>query len=95
MFDQGSKTELADAACGPEMSLNEWFCCWDTVEALARDASRLHEKCGTNCSAEDLRQWRELVFTQLEAVLAEERRIFAEISRTGELTPGAGLSTAA
>ena len=90
MFDEGSGKKSADAACGAESTLSQWFCCWDTVEALARDAGRLHEKCGPNCGTDELGLWRERVMAQLEAVLAEEKRIFGEISSAGNGIAQAG-----
>jgi len=86
MVDEGSAMMAEQgAACGLQHAkLSEWFCAWDTVEALARDAHRLHEKCGTNCDVEELKQWRERVMAQLETVLADERRIFEQLSSPAE-----------
>jgi len=86
MFDEGSATKAEQGAVcdGNQPLLSEWFCCWDTLEALARDAGKLHEKCGSNCSAEELGQWRERVLAQLKTVLADEQRIFDALSNAGE-----------
>jgi hypothetical protein len=82
MFDEGSAVDKEKGAVcdGQQPGLNNWFCCWDNMEALARDAKRLNAKCGVNCSVEELADWRERVHTQLKTLLREEAEIFELIS---------------
>ena len=85
MFDEGSAMAEQGAACDVgQAKLTDWFCTWDTVEALARDADRLYDKCGTNCSMEELLQWRERVMVQLKTALEDEERIFQSLSSPAE-----------
>lgn len=100
MFDEGSAMKAEQgAACETQPILAEWFCCWDTVEALARDADRLYAKCGTKCSVEELKDWRDRVLAQLKTVLDDEERIFESLRRPEEpaakMPPGAALGSAA
>jgi len=98
MFDEGSAMKAEQGAACDVERLGEWFACWDTLEALARDADRLYSKCGASCSVEDLRQWRERVMAQVKTELENEERIFQALSQPEEeqqLPPTAALGSAA
>jgi hypothetical protein len=81
MLEKGSAELMSIDAAAQQQGggRSEWFAAWDTIGALARDAGALHEKCGGNCSVEDLREWRERVLSQLNQTLLEEQRYFEEI----------------
>lgn len=81
MVESGSAEMMSNGAAVEQRTggRTEWFAAWDTIGALARDAGALHEKCGGNCSVDELRQWRERVLAQLRETLDEEQRYFDQI----------------
>ena len=97
MVDEGSAMQIEQGPAGEagQPSLSDWFCTWDTVEALAREADRLFDKCGTNCSLEELSQWRERIMAQLQTALDEEKRIFEALSSVPEANEGQVANAAA
>ena len=98
MVEEGSAMKAEQGAACDAGKLGEWFACWDTIEALARDADRLYAKCGANCGANDLREWRERVLAQINKELRDEAAIFQALSEESDEIqelPSASLDHAA
>jgi hypothetical protein len=94
----GSEMKTQESAADKEQRTTyaEWFCAWDVIEALARDADALQGKCNGNCGIDELRDWRSRIMAQLRSTLEEEERIFgllidqAEAQLEPQTTPATG-----
>lgn len=82
MQDEMKQTGQCKQGCETNSgAASEWFCCWSTLETLARDAGALYEKCGGNCTIEQLSEWRERVIAQVRATLEEEEQFFESLKQ--------------